>query len=129
VRRSKLSTKKAEEELQSLNSAQISWQAERRKHLDEISNLQDQMSRKDYEHAKLAKEVEKWKARAEEKDEVRMGKKSELREEIDRLESELIRKEKKLLEETEENKLLRGRLELLERENKRIMEQKNQSYG
>lgn len=57
-------------------SAQITWQVERRKYLDEISNLQDQLSRKDYEYNKLSKEVDKWKMRAEEKEELRMGKKS-----------------------------------------------------
>ena len=45
------------------------------------------------------------------------------------MENELIKKEKKVFEEMEENKLLKGRLELLERENKRMMEQKNHSYN
>lgn len=34
VRRSKLQTKKIEEELTALNASQASWQVERRKHLD-----------------------------------------------------------------------------------------------
>lgn len=55
VRRNKLQIKKLEEELQAMGAAQISWQVERRKHLDEISSLQDQLSRKDYELAKLSK--------------------------------------------------------------------------
>ena len=47
--------KKVEEELQTISSAQGQWQTERRKHLDEISNLQDQSSRKDYELNKINK--------------------------------------------------------------------------
>jgi hypothetical protein len=50
-----LQIKKLEEELQAMGTAQISWQVERRKHLDEISSLQDQLSRKDYELTKLSK--------------------------------------------------------------------------
>jgi predicted RNase H-like nuclease (RuvC/YqgF family) len=69
--------------------------------LDEISSLQDQLSRKDYDLSKLNKEIDRWRSKAEDKDDLRMGKKSELREEIERLENELIRKEKKLFEEVE----------------------------
>jgi peptidoglycan hydrolase CwlO-like protein len=79
VRRSKLQQKKLEDELQALSTAQIGWQVERRKYLDEISSLQDQLSRKDYDMTKLNKEIERWKSKSEERDDLRLGKKSELR--------------------------------------------------
>ena len=44
--------------------------------------MQDQLSRKDYDLTKLSKEIDRWKTKAEERDDYRLGKKNELREEI-----------------------------------------------
>jgi hypothetical protein len=43
--------------------------------LDEISSLQDQASRKDYDLTKLGKEIDRWKNKAEERDDYRLGRK------------------------------------------------------
>ena len=47
---------------------------ERRKYSDEISSLQDQLARKDYEIAKISREIEKYKIKAVEREEWRVGK-------------------------------------------------------
>ena len=76
VRKSKSAAKKLEEEMHTLQTLQSSFLYEKKKAMDEISQLQDQITRKEYDCNRLLKELEKYRHRIEENDDVRLGKKN-----------------------------------------------------
>lgn len=51
--------------MQSLASAQVGWHLEKRKYLDEIANLHDQLNKKEVEINKMNKDIDRAKLRAD----------------------------------------------------------------